>query len=151
MPGETTPIVVDRGVIEALARRLRNAALGGDDVMYGNRFTDENDATLPSSDRISTTDFTVVPGRLPALDNVRVSVGSEGFAAGAELTKSVATVTPVAFDRMMKLRDRLDQYGQDLDAFLAENADVEDLNNVNAGVFGEHITFYEITEEGSAE
>jgi hypothetical protein len=152
MPDENTTIVVDREVITALGLRLKNAALGADDVMYGSKFADETGAVLPGSDRVSLPDFTVNPvGPLRALEDVRVSVGTEEFPIGADLSQSVASVTPAAFSRMAKLRDRLDQYGQDLDAFLAENAEVENLNQLSANALVEHVTFYEITDEGSAE
>ncbi|MBB2940603.1 hypothetical protein FB565_000307 [Actinoplanes lutulentus] len=150
MPAENTPIVVDREVISTLGLRLKNAAVGGDDVMYGLKFVDENGTVLPATERVSTPDFAVGPvGPLPALDNVRVTVGSDEFTTGAALVKSVGSVTTVAFSRMAKLRDRLDQYGQDLDEFLDENAEVENLNQLSGLSLQEHVTFYEITDEGA--
>ncbi|MDG4795732.1 hypothetical protein [Micromonospora sp. WMMD1082] len=153
MPGENTPIVINHEMINGLGVRLKNAAIGADNVvMYGTRFVDEHGATLPppSEDRVSETDHRLGPAApLPVLDRVRVAAGTADFTAGAEVARSVANVAPVVFSRMTKLRDRLDRYGFDLDAFLAENANLEDLNQVTAASLQEHVTFYEITDEGA--
>ncbi|RIV33191.1 YggN family protein [Micromonospora radicis] len=150
MPSESNPITIDHAVIKNLGLRLKNAAVGGDNVMYGARFVDDAGVTLPADDRISTTDYSLGPrALLPDVENVRVAAGAPEFATGAAVARSVSTAAPAAFSRLMKLRDRMDQYALDLDAFLAENDTLEDINNVTALKLQEHVTFYEIDEEGT--
>jgi len=144
--GTGTPITINVNEITNLATRLKVSALGGEDVMYGERFVDAAGATLPADAKFSSPDFTVhAATALPSVETVQVSAGT--FAPGGDLAEQVTTVAPAVFGRLMKLRDRLNQYGLDLEQFLVENQHLEDLNHVSAATFQESVTFYDIVEE----